>query len=84
MHKNGSFTVLSGVAAALIALTAITATSSSLHAAGDDGGPKQVACSYLGCPGSKDVCADITGKVSIPGVGEVSVTYHCKEGGDEM
>lgn len=79
MRNHGSFTVLSGIAAALVALAGISAAASPLQAE-EDADLKRIACSYIGCPGTSSQCADVTGTVTIPGVGEVSVTYYCKEG----
>jgi hypothetical protein len=46
---------------------------------------KQKACKAAGCGGGGQECADITGTISVPGVGSLEVTWHCYQrwGGDE-
>lgn len=68
---------LVGVASALWVGTARAASDE------DEEGMKQRVCNAIGCPGGGQQCAEASGTIGIPGVGELSITFFCYEGGEQ-
>jgi len=75
-----AWVVVAGVAAVLSTGTA-RVSSAAVKGGGEDSSEslKNVACKAVGCGNGPRACADVTGELSDPVVGKISVTWHCYE-----